>query len=71
MGDGAQQVCPELLALGQEGGLLFFPGNPLVVHGQGAFAQHGQHHAAFKVRKGVPRRPDGNGTVDPVPGADG
>ena len=71
VGDGAQQVCPELLALGQEGGLLFFPGNPFVVHGQGAFAKHRQYHAAFEALEGVSRSPDGNGTVDPVPGTDG
>lgn len=48
MGDGPQQVGPQLLVLRLYRGLLLFQGVPAVFNGQAAFAQDGQQHAAVK-----------------------
>ena len=48
VGDGAQQIGPELLVLGKNRGGLLLPGVADVFNGQGAFAQNGQQNAVFE-----------------------
>ena len=48
MGDGPQQIGPELFLLCLELGLLLFTGVAHIFQRQGALAQHGLKHAVFK-----------------------
>ena len=71
VGDGAQQVGPQLLVLGQDGRGLLLPGVLFVLQRQRTLAQHGQQHAVFKGAQRLPMDRDAHHAVHVLVHADG
>ena len=71
VGDGAQEVCAQLLIFGEDGSLLLFSGILFIFQRQRALAQHGQQHAVFKGIQRIASHGDTHHAVHPLIDADG